>query len=325
MVDASSELLAELCSCVCHGQGGWQAPKGKLLSWVWANAVALTGFVGVQLLCSVEGLGQESCVCEVLSWNLLRPTYLSLFLYHVKSKQFSAFHAPGAASSCVEIIHDTPTSLCRNWDLLPALLTLHMSYLSRYLFWIGCFAICSFSTMTEIYSDFRGLIWRNSTVGGQTLCCSVPNKFLFFPAEHTLNSACFGIGGQKKKRSMCFSQLYCYKARKFQRRWAVLPLASVLDSCWQVIFVVWLCLCSDGERKKWMFRGKNRQELSKEKLRVSATCPGAEPGEIPGRYWILESEAQFPWLLYRQGGNGLTSSLFSHWWQGDVQWQLCCA
>lgn len=73
-------------------------------------------------------------------------------------------------------------------------------------FWIGCFAICSFRAMTEIYSDFRGLIWRNSTVGGQTLsgmeplCCSVPSDFLFFPAEHTLNSACFGIGCKKKKK-----------------------------------------------------------------------------------------------------------------------------
>lgn len=178
MTDASSELLAQLCSCVCQGQG-WvtsserqtpQPPVFEQIQLLWLGLLVCSCCGSIVL--SMERLCQESCLCEVLSWNLLKLTYLCLFLYHLKSKEFSAFHALGAASFCVEIIHDNPTALCRNRGLLPALLTLHMFYLSRYLFichsWFGCFAICSFSTMIHIYSDFRGLIWRNSTVGGQT-------------------------------------------------------------------------------------------------------------------------------------------------------------
>lgn len=97
----------------------------------------------------------KGCVRTLWSPCLKPPqahiSHLCLFLYNQKSKQFSAFHAPGAASSCVELIHGNLISGCRNGDLLPALLTPHMSYLSRYLFichfWLGCFAICSFSTV----------------------------------------------------------------------------------------------------------------------------------------------------------------------------------
>lgn len=153
-------------------------------------------------------------------------------------------------------------------NLLPALLTLLMSYLSRYRFWIGCFAICSFSTMTEIYSDFRGLIWRSSTVGGQTL--SVPNKFLFFPAEHTLNSACFGIGGQENK-ACAFLNFIVIKpqslaARTFQRRGAVLlwPVCWIPADRW--LFVLCTACAVMVRGKKGSSEGE-QQELSEETLR----------------------------------------------------------
>lgn len=121
--------------------------------------------------------------------------------------------------------------------------------------------------MIQIYSDFRGLIWRNSTVGRQTfsgtkpLCCLVPSDFLFFPVEHTLNSACFGIGG------LCFSRLNCCKApepgkpesSRGDGQCCLWPVCWIPPDRW--LFVVWLCLCSEGERKKGVFRGKNRQEL----------------------------------------------------------------
>lgn len=151
------------------GVGDKLQKANSMASSVWANPVALPGFVRVQLLWSMERLCQESSLCEVLGWNLLKLTNLCLFLYHLKSKQFSAFYAPGAASSCVEIIHENPTSLCRNRDLLPALLTLHMFYLSSYLFichfWIGCFAMCSFSTMIQIYSDSRDSFGETAQLG----------------------------------------------------------------------------------------------------------------------------------------------------------------
>lgn len=87
--------------------------------------------------------------------------------------------------------------------------------------------------MIEIYSDFRGLIWSSSTVGGQTL--SVPNKFLFFPAEHTLNSACFGVGGQENK-ACAFLNFIVIKpqslaSQNIPEEMGSAALASLLDSC----------------------------------------------------------------------------------------------
>lgn len=102
----------------------------------------------------------------------------------------------------------------------------------------------------------------------------------------------------------------------------MLPLASLLDSCWQVAVRGVALLVQWWWKEK---RGKNRQELSEEKWGwwVCATCPGAEPGEIPCNAdpESLELEAQFPWLLYRQGRNGLASSMFSQRWHGDLEWQ----
>lgn len=128
---------------------------------------------------------------------------------------------------------------------------------------------------------------------------------------------------------MCFSQLYCYKApepgkpenSRGDGECCLWPDCGIPADRW--LLVVWLCLCSDAERKKGCSEGRTgKTEQGETRLRVSATCPGAGPGEIPCRYWMLELEAQFPWLLQRQGRNGLTSS---QWWQGDVEWQLGCA
>lgn len=174
-------------------RGGWQAPKGKLHSLQCLSKFSCFDWV---CWCAAAVFNGKAVSGELPLWSpQLKPpqAHISVPLSISSEIQFSAFHALGAAISCVEIIHDNPTALCRNRGLLPALLTLHMFYLSKYLFichsWIGCFAICSFSTMIQIYSDFRGLIWRNSTVGGQTfsgtkpLCCSVPSDFLIFPSR----------------------------------------------------------------------------------------------------------------------------------------------
>lgn len=127
---------------------------------------------------------------------------------------------------------------------------------------------------------------------------------------------------------MCFSQLYCYKApepgsQNIPEERGSAALASLLDSCWQVAVCAVHCLCSDGERKKGLFRGTTARA-------ERGDTDGLVPPVLVLSLQKSQVDAEFQSQKLSSHGSCTAGKEWPHFipvlgWQGDVQWQLCCA